>query len=188
MDVQIRPGISAEADLVARVDTMLSAGETVRDGHEVRVGLADDLGLDGLRGAAAAVARAARREGGRLAWRAGGADDVRALVEGTSFGVYDPGLRKSGYGERPGLTLLLDAEESLRPLAERQAVVARGSPAPATSRTCRRTSSRRWRWPSTPGASISPTSVRSRSAASRSSSWAGARSPHCARRTGRRSR
>jgi leucyl aminopeptidase len=125
MDVEIRPGISAEADLVASVDTTLSPGETVRDGREIRVGLADDLGLDGLRGAAAAVARGARRVGGRLAWRAGGADEVRAVVEGTSFGAYDPGLRKRGYGERPELTLLLDADESLRPLAERQAVVAR---------------------------------------------------------------
>jgi leucyl aminopeptidase len=125
MDVEIRPGISAEADLVARVDTMLPGGETARDGNEIRVGLAGDLGLDGLRGAAATVARAARRDGGRLAWRAGGADEVRAIVEGTSFGAYDPGLRKSGYGKRPALKLLLDADESLRPLAERQAVVAR---------------------------------------------------------------
>jgi leucyl aminopeptidase len=125
MDLEIRPGISAEADLVARVDTMLSAGETVPAGREIRVGLAGELGLDGLRGAAAAVARAARPNGGRLAWRADGEDEVRAIVEGTAFGAYDPGLRKSGYGERPELVLLLDAEESLRPLAERQAVVAR---------------------------------------------------------------
>jgi leucyl aminopeptidase len=125
MDVEIRPGIAAEADLVARTDTTLSAGETRRDGNEIQVGIADELGLDGLRGAAAAVARAARRDGGRVAWRAHGADEVRALVEGTSFGAYDPGLRKHGYGEGPELTLLLDADESLRPLAERQAVVAR---------------------------------------------------------------
>jgi leucyl aminopeptidase len=125
MDLEIRPGISGEADLVARVDTALPAGETARDGNEIRVGVAEELGLDGLRGAAAVTARAARRDGGRLAWHAAGADDVRAIVEGTSFGLYDPGIRKRGYGERPGLTLLLDADEGLRPLAERQAVVAR---------------------------------------------------------------
>jgi leucyl aminopeptidase len=125
MDVEIRPGISVEADLVARVDTILPAWETSRAGGELRVGVADGLGLDGLRGAAAAAARAARRDGGRLAWHAAGADEVRAIVEGTSFGLYDPGIRKRGYGEGPDLTLLLDADESLRPLAERQAVVAR---------------------------------------------------------------
>src|SRR5919202_1173033 len=127
MNVEIRPGVAAEADLVARVDASLAAGETVRDGRELRVGAPDGYGADAdaLRAAAAAAARAVRRTGGRLAWNARDGGEVRAIVEGTAFGAYDPGLRKRGYGDRPELTLLLDAEESLGPLAESQTVVAR---------------------------------------------------------------
>src|SRR3954469_14885418 len=106
MDVEIRPGGSADADLVGRVDPSLPPGETVRDGRELRVGVPDGYGQDALRAAAAAAARAARRDGGRIAWAARDADEVRALVEGTAYGAYDAGIRKRGYGEGAGLTLV----------------------------------------------------------------------------------
>lgn len=124
MDVELRPG-AADADFVARVDPALAPGETVRDGSELRVGAPEGYGVDALRAAAALAARTVRRQGGRIAWSAGDADEVRALVEGTAYGAYDAGLRKRGYGSSPGITLVLDADESLRDVAERQAVVAR---------------------------------------------------------------
>jgi leucyl aminopeptidase len=88
------------------------------------VGALDGWGDDGLRGAAASVARARRRQGGTIVWRAGSESEVRAIVDGTAFGAYDSGLRKRGYGERPELALVIDADETLRSVAERQAVVA----------------------------------------------------------------
>ncbi|MDP9283444.1 MAG: leucyl aminopeptidase family protein, partial [Actinomycetota bacterium] len=54
-----------------------------------------------------------------------GDEQVRALVEGTGFGAYDPGLYKSGYATRPELTIALDVPDELRDLAERQATIAR---------------------------------------------------------------
>ena len=82
-------------------------------------------GLDGLRSAAAHAARTLRRDGGSVAWQARTADEVRAVVEGTAFGAYDPGLFKRSYAERPELTLVLDAPADLHELARRQEVVAR---------------------------------------------------------------
>jgi len=121
----VRTGAATDATLVARVDDGVAAGETERDGRELRVAALEGWGVDGLRAAAATAARSLRRTGGEIVWRADSADDVRAVVEGTAFGAYDPGLRKRGYGDRPEITLVLDAAEELRPLAERQAVVAR---------------------------------------------------------------
>jgi len=125
MRVEVRTGAATDATLVARVDDAVAAGETERDGRELRVAALEGWGVDGLRAAAATAARSLRRTGGEIVWRADSADDVRAVVEGTAFGAYDPGLRKRGYGDRPEITLVLDAAEELRPLAERQAVVAR---------------------------------------------------------------
>jgi leucyl aminopeptidase len=125
MDVELRPGGAADADLVARVDESLPAGEVVRDGRELRVGVPEGYGSDMLRAAAAAAARSIRRDGGRIVWAARDADEVRALVEGTAYGAYDAGIRKRGYASRPTVTLVLDAPEDLRDLAERQALVAR---------------------------------------------------------------
>jgi len=121
----VRTGAATDATLVARVDDAVAAGETERDGRELLVAPLEGWGVDGLRAAAATAARSLRRTGGEIVWRADSADDVRAVVEGTAFGAYDPGLRKRGYGDRPEITLVLDAAEELRPLAERQAVVAR---------------------------------------------------------------
>ncbi|NUR76432.1 MAG: leucyl aminopeptidase family protein [Thermoleophilia bacterium] len=50
---------------------------------------------------------------------------MRALVEGTAYGAYDPGLFKDGYASRPELTLALDAPAELHELASRQATVMR---------------------------------------------------------------
>ena len=119
------------SDLRASIDPTLPAREVRRNGAELRVGAAPAAGADGLRAAAAATARSLRSDGGAIAW---GIDDtlglhpaeqVRALVEGTSFGAYDPGLFKHGYSGRPELTLALDAPAELRTLVERQSTIVR---------------------------------------------------------------
>ena len=125
MRVEIRAGAADDVAVVARVDDALPAGEVARDGRQLRVGTLEGWGADGLRAAAAAAARSIRHTGGEIAWRAGDEVEVRAIVEGTAFGAYDAGLRKRGYGDRPEISLVVDADEALRPLAERQALVAR---------------------------------------------------------------
>src|SRR5215213_1677947 len=125
MRVEIRAGAADDVAVVARVDDVLPAGEVARDGGQLRVGTLEGWGADGLRAAAAAAARSLRRRGGEIVWRADSEDDVRAVVEGTAFGAYDPGLRKRDYGDRSEVTLVLDAADELRPRAERQTVVAR---------------------------------------------------------------
>ena len=50
---------------------------------------------------------------------------MRALVEGTSYGAYDPGLYQRGYADRPEFILALDVPEELRPVVERQATIMR---------------------------------------------------------------
>jgi leucyl aminopeptidase len=119
MRVDIRP--SQANDVRARVDESLASGEIVRDGDELRVGT--DATSDGLRTAAAAAARSLRGKGGTIAWSAATEDEVRAIVEGTAYGAYDPGLFKTNYGSKPSVDLALDTEHA--DLAERQAAVAR---------------------------------------------------------------
>jgi leucyl aminopeptidase len=123
MRVEIRP--SQESDVRARVDDALAAEEVVRDGSELRVGTNAALGLDGLRSSAARAARSLRRRGGTIAWTAADADEVRALVDGTAYGAYDPGLFKEGYEERPSVDLAIDAPPELQAVAERQATIVR---------------------------------------------------------------
>jgi leucyl aminopeptidase len=82
-------------------------------------------GQDGVRSAAAYAARSLRGDGGSVAWQAGSADEVRAIVDGTAFGAYDPGLFKQRYADRPELTLVVDAPADLHEVARRQAVIAR---------------------------------------------------------------
>jgi leucyl aminopeptidase len=113
------------SDVRASIDSDLSAGDVRRTDTELRVGAPMPLDADGLRTAAAQAARALRSQGGTIAWRAEDADRVRAIVEGTAFGAYDPGLFKRAYLERPELTLALDAPAELRDLAVRQATVVR---------------------------------------------------------------
>jgi leucyl aminopeptidase len=113
------------SDVRARVDADLPSGEVRRFDDELRVGATEPLDGDALRAAAALAARALRGESATVAWRAEDAEHVRAIVEGTAFGAYDPGLFKRGYADRPELTLALEAPADLHELAQRQAVVAR---------------------------------------------------------------
>ena len=115
----------AGSDVRARVDAELTAGEVRHDGADLRVGPSDLPDPDRLRAAAAVAARALRRDGGTIAWRAESDAEVRAIVEGTGYGAYDPGIYKRGYSDRLELTLALDAPAELRSLAERQALVMR---------------------------------------------------------------
>jgi leucyl aminopeptidase len=113
------------SDVRASIDSDLEAGEIRRTDTELRVGPPARLDADGVRTAAAWAARALRPYGGTIAWRAEDAERVRALVEGTAYGAYDPGLFKGEYASRPELTLALDAPADLHELAARQATVAR---------------------------------------------------------------
>ena len=113
------------SDVRASIDSDLSAGEVRRTDTNLRVGAPLEADADGLRTAAAQAARALRSEGGTIAWRAGDAEQVRAIVEGTSYGAYDPGLFKRDYPNRPELTLALDAPTELNELAARQATITR---------------------------------------------------------------
>jgi leucyl aminopeptidase len=124
-DMQVEIREPAGSDVRARVDADLPAGEVRRDDGALRVGAPAPVDADGLRTAAATAARALRAEGGTIAWRAETADEVRAIVEGSTYGAYDAGLYKSGYAKRPRLTLALDAPSELQGLANRQALVAK---------------------------------------------------------------
>ncbi|MFL5964202.1 MAG: leucyl aminopeptidase family protein [Gaiellaceae bacterium] len=113
------------SDVRASIDSELNPGDVRRTATELRIGTPSELDADGLRTAAAQAARALRKEGGTIAWRAEDADQVRAIIEGTAFGAYDPGLFKSDYANRPELTLALDGPAELSGLAARQATVTR---------------------------------------------------------------
>jgi leucyl aminopeptidase len=113
------------SDVRASIDSDLTAGTLRRSETELRVGAPGELDADGLRTAAALAARSLRDEGGTIAWRAEDAEQVRAIVEGTAFGAYDPGLFKRDYATRPELTLALAAPADLGELADRQATIVR---------------------------------------------------------------
>jgi leucyl aminopeptidase len=114
------------SDVRASIDSDLTAGNLRRTDTELRVGAnPPPLDADALRTAAALAARSLRSEGGTIAWRADDAEQVRALVEGTAYGAYDPGLFKRDYPSRPELTLALDAPAELHDLAARQATIVR---------------------------------------------------------------
>jgi leucyl aminopeptidase len=123
--VRLETREAAAGDVRARVDPALAAREVVRVGDELRVGAPDLPGDDGLRTATAVAARTLRQQGGSIAWTASTANEVRAIVEGTAFGAYDPGLFKRGYQTRPEVTLALDVPPELRELARRREVVVR---------------------------------------------------------------
>jgi len=90
MRVEIREPLGS--DVRARIDPDLDAGVVRRTDTELRIGPPAQLDADGRRTAAANAARSLRREGGTIAWRAEDPDQVRAIVEGTAYGAYDPGL------------------------------------------------------------------------------------------------
>ena len=123
--MQVETREPSGSDVRASIDLDLAAGDVRRTDGAIRIGASAPLDADGWRTAAALAARALRKEGGTIAWQAESADDVRALVEGTAFGAYDPGLFKRSYRDRPQLTLVLDAPPELHELAQRQATVMR---------------------------------------------------------------
>jgi len=123
--VRVETREPADGDVRARLDPELEAGDVRREADVLRVGAPDLPGHDGLRSAAAAAARSLRADGGSIAWRAGSADEVRAIVDGTAYGAYDAGLFKRRYAERPELTLVVDASADLQAVAHRQAVITR---------------------------------------------------------------
>jgi leucyl aminopeptidase len=99
----------------------------------VGLGEAAELDADALRTAAAAVAHAAERVGGTLAWLLDEslplphAEQARALVDGLLLGTYDPGRWKAGAsGDPPFERLVLVGSEdtALREAAERAATIA----------------------------------------------------------------
>jgi len=129
MRVELRG--SGAGDLVGRIGPGLAAGEVRRSDHELVVGTVTPADGDALRTAAAAAARALRGGGGTVAWSVDPAlgvepaEQVRAYVEGTAYGAYDPGLAKVGYAGRPEVALALDCPPELHDLAVRQATVCR---------------------------------------------------------------
>lgn len=122
---------SEPSDVRARIDAGLPPSELVHDGNELSVGAYSPLDGDALRAAAAVAARDLRRTGGTIAWQVDTSlelqpeTQVRALVEGTAYGAYDPGIFKRDYPDRPAVDLALDAPPELHPLAERQATIVR---------------------------------------------------------------
>src|SRR5262245_50381016 len=113
------------SDVRATIDPQLDAGVVRRTETELRIGPPARLDADGRRTAAALAARALRPEGGVIAWRAEDPEQVRAIIEGTAYGAYDPGLFKGSYASRPELTLALDAPPELHALVARQETVMR---------------------------------------------------------------
>ena len=113
------------SDVRASIDPDLIAGDVRRTDAALRVGAPVPFDDDGLRTAAAQAARALRAEGGTIAWSAEDAGQVRAIVEGTAFGAYDPGLFKAGYANRPRLSLALAVPDGLSEFAARQTTIVR---------------------------------------------------------------
>jgi leucyl aminopeptidase len=96
----------------------------------VGLGPADELDADAVRTAAAAVAEAAERIGGTLAWLLDDtlprSEQARAVVDGLLLGSYDPGRWKTGpKSDHPfDRLVLVGGDEELRTQAERAATVA----------------------------------------------------------------
>ncbi len=129
MRVELRP--AGAGDQVFHLERELAAGEIRHREAGLAAGIGDSPDGEALRSAAAAAARTLRAEGGTVAWQVDTdlpvtpAEQVRALVEGTAFGAYDPGLQKQGYAGRAEVGLALDAPAELHDLAIRQATVSR---------------------------------------------------------------
>ena len=129
MRVELRP--AGPGDQSVHLDADLAAGEIRHREDGLVAGVRGELDGDALRTAAATAARALRAGGGTVAWRVdpslevAPAEQVRAYVEGTAYGAYDPGLLKQGYAGRAEVGLAVDAPPELHDLAIRQATVAR---------------------------------------------------------------
>ena len=96
----------------------------------VGLGAADELDADTVRTAAAAVADAAERVGGTLAWILDDslphAEQARAVVDGVLLGSYDPGRWKSEAKDEPPFErlVLVGGEEDLVEQTARAATIA----------------------------------------------------------------
>jgi leucyl aminopeptidase len=133
LDGAVSKRLSALTDGELRGD----AGESVvlhGDGLRiVAAGVGDGSDPDNVRWAAAAVAKALARVGGRVGWALdpslplSQSEQARAVVEGLLLGGYDPGRWK---GDEPArrspdaLVLLTDDEDEIRPVAEDAGLVA----------------------------------------------------------------
>jgi leucyl aminopeptidase len=111
---------------LVHTDTQLSAPRVAAAG----VGPRDRLDADALRTAAAAVAQSARRFAQRIAWviddslPLSPAEQVRAIVDGTLLGSYEPARWKNDPQEQKLAVLVLCGEgEGLAEAAERAATV-----------------------------------------------------------------
>ena len=129
MRVELRP--AGAGDSAVHLDPEVATGETRHRDDGIVAGVRGPLDSETLRTAAATAARALRAGGGTVAWQVdpslpvAPAEQVRAYVEGTAYGAYDPGLLKQGYAGRSEVALALDAPSELHDLAIRQATVAR---------------------------------------------------------------
>ncbi|HEY7396715.1 MAG TPA: M17 family metallopeptidase [Gaiellaceae bacterium] len=129
MRVELRG--AQDGDHAVRLAPDLASGEVRHGDGEIRVGPGDVVDADALRAAASLAARAIRRDGGTVAWKVDASlpvspeEQVRAYVEGTAFGAYDPGLAKQGYAGRAEVSLALEGPEELQEPAIRSATVAR---------------------------------------------------------------
>jgi leucyl aminopeptidase len=129
MRVELRP--AGAGDHSVHLEPELGAGEVRHRDGRLLAGTGGHLDGDTLRTAAAAAARALRHDGGTVAWQVAPGlavaqdEQVRAYVEGSAYGAYDPGLGKQGYAGRAEVSLALDAPPELHDLAIRQATVSR---------------------------------------------------------------
>jgi hypothetical protein len=133
----------AGSDVVVHLDLELKAGDVRRTDTELRLGTASPLDGYALRTAAALAARTMRAEGGTIAWRASTEGEVRAIVEGTAYGAYDPGLFKRDYETCAELTLVRLPVRLLTVVASTETCRTVAPTSPATS--CARRMARRSR-------------------------------------------
>jgi leucyl aminopeptidase len=119
-------GAAAEAEL--GLVTLLKEGG--RTSASVGLGPVERLDADALRTAAAAVAARVARVHGSLAWQLDASlplaldEQARAVVEGASFGAYDPGAWRSARSRRELASLRLVAPAEVDAAAQRAARVA----------------------------------------------------------------
>ena len=125
-------GEEALAERVGKTAVLYPEGRTRRI-ILVGLGPADELDADAIRTAAAAVAEAAEKVGGTLAWLLDDSlpqdEQVRALVDGLLLGSYDPGRWKSDAKDEPPFErlVLVGAADDLVEQATRAATIADGA-------------------------------------------------------------
>src|SRR2546423_1526373 len=124
--------VAREEELGSKVGqtAVLYPDERLRRVVLVGLGPEDEIDADAIRTAAAAVAEAAERVGGTLAWVLDESlpqeEQARALVDGLLLGSYDPGRWKQGAKAEPPFErlVLVGGSDELVPRAQRAATVA----------------------------------------------------------------